>query len=654
MATDAIPTGKVERNGKQYDTVTEGKATILVPEGAKVGADKSEVQQVFYNPIQQFNRDLSVLAIGTYGEETLEKRRQQPSRSKNKGKKRKRGQDDQQEDPKKAEAAAVELESQGPEHRDPENKDPESKDPESKDPGARKNIPFTILDALSASGLRALRYAHELPFVTSVTSNDLSPSAAESIKANVEQNGLQDKIKVNNDDALALMYRSIADSLSKKATTRRPVPPDGWDVIDLDPYGTAAPFLDAAVQAVRDDGGLLAVTCTDSAIWAGHSYGEKTFSQYGGTPLKGTHSHEVGLRLILNTIATSAGRYGLDIEPLLSLSIDYYVKIFVRVTKSPQNVKFLGSKTMLLYSCDSGCGAWQTQPLMKAKTALNKKGAGYFYKWTVAQGPTMDEHCAHCGSKSHLTGPMYGGRLHNNEFIQRLLEKVSTADRSVYGTLTRLEGMLLTALEEDLPGPEPEHKVNPKEDAAAAIEPYPFYFDPSRISGFLSCSCPPQDMLKGALLHLGYRVTRSHCRPGSIKTDAPWSTIWFIMTEWIRQKAPIKAANIKPTSPAYKILRDAGLLDEKQIEQVPQGNQAHVPSVGHGDMEGVEHQNGDATEEGKRGEEKVAQSEEDLRKTLVFDDKLARLGRQSAGKQLARYHMNPRENWGPLSKASKH
>jgi tRNA (guanine26-N2/guanine27-N2)-dimethyltransferase len=26
------------------------------------------------------------------------------------------------------------------------------------------------------------------------------------------------------------------------------------DVVDLDPYGTAAPFLDAAVQAVRDDG----------------------------------------------------------------------------------------------------------------------------------------------------------------------------------------------------------------------------------------------------------------------------------------------------------------------------------------------------------------------------------------------------------------
>lgn len=26
------------------------------------------------------------------------------------------------------------------------------------------------------------------------------------------------------------------------------------DVVDLDPYGTAAPFIDAAVQCVKDDG----------------------------------------------------------------------------------------------------------------------------------------------------------------------------------------------------------------------------------------------------------------------------------------------------------------------------------------------------------------------------------------------------------------
>jgi N2,N2-dimethylguanosine tRNA methyltransferase len=42
-----------------------------------------------------------------------------------------------------------------------------------------------------------------------------------------------------------------------------------FDVIDLDPYGSAAPFMDAAVQSVKD-GGLLCVTCTDMAVSAPH------------------------------------------------------------------------------------------------------------------------------------------------------------------------------------------------------------------------------------------------------------------------------------------------------------------------------------------------------------------------------------------------
>jgi tRNA (guanine26-N2/guanine27-N2)-dimethyltransferase len=50
--------------------------------------------------------------------------------------------------------------------------------------------------------------------------------------------------------------------------------PDRVDVVDLDPYGTAAPFIDSAVQSVSD-GGLLAVTCTDLAVLAGSNYPEK-------------------------------------------------------------------------------------------------------------------------------------------------------------------------------------------------------------------------------------------------------------------------------------------------------------------------------------------------------------------------------------------
>ena len=64
------------------------------------------------------------------------------------------------------------------------------------------------------------------------------------------------------------------------------------DVVDLDPYGTAAPFIDAAVQCITDGGGsiqrswaylfinsdyagLMCVTCTDLSVLATNNYPEK-------------------------------------------------------------------------------------------------------------------------------------------------------------------------------------------------------------------------------------------------------------------------------------------------------------------------------------------------------------------------------------------
>jgi tRNA (guanine26-N2/guanine27-N2)-dimethyltransferase len=646
MAAEQAKMNTVTIDGKEFGTVTEGKATILVPQGAKIGEDRGEVQQVFYNPIQQYNRDLSVLAIKTYGEMSLEKRKEQyESRIKKQGKKRKRGDDVQK--PTESTANPPQEEAQTIEEV------AKTDEADASQPKKEYKSSFRILDALSASGLRALRYAHELPFVTSVKANDLSDTAAESIRMNAKHNGLEDKITVTQGDALALMYHGIADDLSNRDKTGSPGRANKFDVIDLDPYGTAAPFFDAAVQSVRDDGGLLCITCTDSAVWAGHSYCEKTFALYGGIPIKGMHSHEAGLRLVLNAVATSAARYGLAIEPLLSLSIDFYTKFFIKVTKSPQSVKFLASKTMLVYSCDAGCGAWETQPMLRSKPAPNKKGSGAFFKHTMAQGPSADRHCEHCGIKMHINGPMYGGHIHSTEFIERLLEQIPKADRSIYGTMPRLEGMLRTALEENLPGPEIKEPVDPKDAQLAIVDHYPFFIIPSRLANVVSCVTPSEDMFRGALIHLGYRTARSHCRPGSIKTDAPWSTIWWVVTEWIRQKSPVKESSIKRNTAAWKILSDAGIVGQEKSETVEETTKDDSA------MEGVEQQASSeapveaSSETAPNGDDKAVPTELELRKTLVFDENLARLARRRGEQKYVRYQMNPRENWGPLAKASR-
>jgi tRNA (guanine26-N2/guanine27-N2)-dimethyltransferase len=95
-----------------------------------------------------------------------------------------------------------------------------------------------------------------------VIANDLSPAAAEAMRRNVEINGLgkHGKVRVNEGDAwydledlfhVSMRFTFHPNSTlmySHRARDMRA------DVVDLDPYGTAAPFLDAAVQCLNDKG----------------------------------------------------------------------------------------------------------------------------------------------------------------------------------------------------------------------------------------------------------------------------------------------------------------------------------------------------------------------------------------------------------------
>ena len=556
---------------------------------------------------------------------------------------------------------------------------------------------FRILDALSATGLRALRYAQEIPFATAITANDMDRSATKSIKLNVEHNKLSSTITVNTGNALAHMY-SVAfphsDSHGANHISSK------YDVIDLDPYGTAAPFIDSALQALND-GGMLCVTYTDSGVFASCGYPEKTYSLYGGMPVKGPHSHEGGLRIILHSVAAAAARYGLAVEPLLCLSIDFYVRLFIRVNRSPADVKFLAGKSMLVYGCDAGCGAWTTQALGRN---VRQSGKGdnpqFHFKHSVAQAPSADRRCEHCGSVTHVAGPMWAGPLHNGAFVGKLISDVQNIDQDVYQTKSRIEGMLDTALEElcVVDGAETLWSAKDRDGSRAmlpktppeTLDSHPFFFIPSAVSKVLHCVAPSEAAIKGALRHAGYKATRSHCKPGSVKTDAPWSAVWEVMREWVRQRSPIKEGALKPGSPGWKIMQNArststegespksteteaskeaqksttsGVTDQGSIDApagiVPDADiGAANPTDGKDDIRtDVDRAavsvttNGDSPEiitDRKAAPPADGKVDGGKRMRVVFDEVL---GKDKPGKRLVRYQQNPRDNWGPMSKA---
>lgn len=67
-----------------------------------------------------------------------------------------------------------------------------------------------ILDALSASGLRSIRYGKELksPHKLHIFANDLSVKAVDTIKKNITHNKLEDTVSVRNQDATYVSYSS--------------------------------------------------------------------------------------------------------------------------------------------------------------------------------------------------------------------------------------------------------------------------------------------------------------------------------------------------------------------------------------------------------------------------------------------------------------
>ena len=709
-------------NGKQYRSVQEGLASVLAPyqddklPGPRKGHNNDEGSQaVFYNPIQQFNRDLSVLAILIYGEGAVaakearfaEKHRRGKDVKKQKArtgdaskptsgavngtsnaspsKKRKAdelGQGNDGDHAKKArveefeadedEIEVMELNSSAYESQNGA-KDIQGVGKELEDIGAEvqaKKVRFTILDALSATGLRALRYAKEIPFATQVVANDVSREAVKSIELNIDHNDVRSIVHSNVDDARAYMYSKTGNERSSSDTYVH-----RFDVVDLDPYGTAAPFLDAAIQCLAD-GGLLCVTCTDAGVFASNGYPEKAYALYGGTSCKAPWSHEAGLRLILNSIATKAATYGIAIEPLLSLSIDFYARVFVRLRKSAQDVKMLAGTTMMVYNCDAGCGAWSTQLVARNQEKRDKKG-GIFYKHGFSQAPSASPSCDHCGTKMHLGGPMWAGPLHNPYFIQRMLDRVVTVDSKVYGTTDRLRGMLTLALEEDLTlassntqaNTSASRSDNPASDPSIiprlppmTIDSSPFFFIPGALSKVIHCATPAEDQLRGAIRSMGYLVTRSHCKPGSFKTNAPWSALWETMREWVRQLAPIKESAVSEGTPGWRIMQRMQDSPSRLVQEIADEVKSGLHNTkGEEDMKillrsamyRLEHEKptSGATENAEQPQTNPAgnESSQACPTKVRFDVKL---GHEKPRGKLVRYQINPRANWGPMNRAT--
>lgn len=463
--------------------ITEGKASVLYP----------SANQVFYNPVQEFNRDLTCAVLTEFARMQLAEK----------------GIDIVVPGERESKKVVVNLSDNGD--------DGDVPFPENAAPSSRRTVTvgescpegLRVLEGLAASGLRSIRFAKEVPGLQSVIANDFSSSAVELIKRNIKYNDVENLVTASYSDARLLMYNRMAKQ-------------DRFDVIDLDPYGSPAMFLDAAVQSVCD-GGLLCVTCTDMAVLAGNN-GETCYAKYGAMSLKSRFCHEMALRILLHALDLRSNCYQRYIVPLISISADFYIRVFVRVFTGQAKVKMSASKQTLVYNC-VGCGTFHLQRMGRAIAHGNN------VKHSAGCGPPVGMNCEFCRQRHQVGGPIWAEALHDKEFVQRVLS-ASERNPKRFGTSERIEGMLSVVTEElDIP----------------------LYYTLDNLSSTIRCSTPGLLPFRSALLHAGYKVSLSHACQNAIKTDAPPSVIWDIMRCWEKQN-PVKRERLSETSPAHHIL----------------------------------------------------------------------------------------------------
>ncbi|XP_044505134.1 probable tRNA (guanine(26)-N(2))-dimethyltransferase 2 isoform X2 [Mangifera indica] len=507
-----------------YTIIKEGEAEILMY--AK--------NEVFYNKTQVNNRDISIAVLRAF----VSKRKQEHEAMLSKRTSEVRV---SEKDASKPAAEGAPNESDNNEKPDGETKEPEEisqdehcgaseefvKTTERKVQGILR--PPRVLEALSASGLRSLRYAREVEGLGQVVALD-------------NDKACRRNIKFNGSVACSKVESHLADARVYMLTH-----PREFDVVDLDPYGSPSVFLDSAVQSVVD-GGMLMCTATDMAVLCGSS-GEVCYSKYGSYPLRGKYCHEMALRILLACIESHANRYKRYIVPVLSVQMDFYVRVFVRVYTSASAMKNTPLKLSYVYQC-TGCDSFHLQPL--GRTASNKNNS---VRYLPGFGPAAPLVCSDCGKKFNMGGPIWSAPIHDQEWVTSILADVHSM-KDLYPAYDRISAVL-TTISEELPD-------------------VPLFLSLHNLCSTLKCTSPSAVIFRSAVINAGYRISGTHVNPLGLKSDAPMDVTWDIMRCWVKNH-PVKAQS--PDQPGSVILAKEPVLQANFARAVASLSKAQAKKV---------------------------------------------------------------------------
>lgn len=303
-----------------------------------------------------------------------------------------------------------------------------------------------VADVLAGAGARSLRLANEVQAPIIVHANDGDPNAIDRIHEGRASLGIEEeRLQTTRGAAHAFL------------AARR------YDIIDIDPFGSPMPLLDAAMRAVRHDG-LLCITATDTAALSG-TYPRVARRRYGAW--HGLHKmpwrSEVGLRILSAAVVRSAGRHDRAARPVLSVCAGHWMRVVMHVTDgraaSDKAAKALGE-------------VWATEGDLAAMG--DRAPAGDY------------------------AGPIDTRPLHDPTLLTALQPEAHAIDR-------RTEALVA--------------------DLQAEAEAPAFWASMPHLRRAIGRDLPKRNALMQAMRDAGFSATRTHLDPEGIRTDAGFSEI---------------------------------------------------------------------------------------------------------------------------------
>ncbi|MBD3405433.1 MAG: tRNA (guanine(10)-N(2))-dimethyltransferase [Candidatus Lokiarchaeota archaeon] len=338
-----------------------------------------------------------------------------------------------------------------------------------------------LCEPLGGSGVRSLRYLNECPSSLECHVFDINPQAIEIAKKNLATHIENSRAFVKIGDAKVLI---LQESREKR-----------YDCLDIDPFGSPTPFMNGAIQSLKPKQGLLALTATDMPALCG-VYPDVAIRKYSGRSIRSPFAHEQAVRLLIGKAYHTAGMNDAAIRPLVVLSTDHYIRVWMEVKSSRTQANKQAKSIGIVRFC----------PRCLARDIHSVKNISMLTEFQHLKNE--------CDQNPSIAGPLWIGELFDKEILHKAKELLPKYETHFHKRARKIVDMMMD---------ESEIKK-------------PLYNDIHSICDAYTLSPPKFSDVMKRLEERGYVVSRTHFKSTAIRTDASEKMIRKTIEEILEER----------------------------------------------------------------------------------------------------------------------